>query len=223
MSEKESFALGRKWTVTYFVTLAVLAVAGYWSGTRFEQFSFNPITAQSLLSILLPLLVIAVFVERAQEVFVSSWRELKRHELDHAQQVAFAERAAVKGSDPAKIAAAEKKLADANWELEKYKAQTRKHAFLLSLCSGVIISAAGVRILKPLMSWDIEYTGAQKLVFNFVDIFLTGGLIGGGSDGIHQMMNLLINRTKAANAAAEVQLDQYKRKLAGVQASDTSQ
>ena len=116
------------------------------------------------------------------------------------------------GTASSVIEDAETKLAFAKWEVDKYKAQTRKHAFLMSLCGGVIISAAGVRTLYPLMSWDIEYTGQQKLVFNFVDIFLTGGLIGGGSDGIHQMTNLILNRTKAANKAAE---NEIKKQTSG--------
>jgi hypothetical protein len=215
MNHNNTFEFDRIRTGTYIFTLLVLAVAAVWASSYYEQYSFNDVSVQSIATLLMPIFVISVFLERTQEVFVSAWRELKRHQLDHELEVAQQELARARqagGSDVIKDA--EELLAQKKWCVNRYKAQTRKHAFLLSLCGGVIISAVGVRILYPLMSWDIEFTGQQKFFFNLVDIFLTGGLIGGGSDGVHQVMNVITNRAKATNKDIELQIQNLEGQIA---------
>ena len=62
----------------------------------------------------------------------------------------------------------------------------------VALIAGLIISAVGLRSLQPLFNngdaaW---FKTAQGHLFVAVDIFLTGTLLAGGSDGIHWIVAL---------------------------------
>jgi hypothetical protein len=190
---------GRSWRGAYLATLAVLAVAGWWCARGFEPYAFNELTAGSLLGVLLPLFVIAVFLERALEVFIGTWRGIEQSQLEHTVRKARSRRNELrKAGAAADLALAESALA------------TARYAFLAGLAGGIVISAVGVRCLYPLVHWDTEFVGGQRLVFNLVDIFLTGGLIGGGSEGLHQMISLLLDKTKASREQAQQQMESLR-------------
>ena len=70
-------------------------------------------------------------------------------------------------------------------DLEDYRNITKNIISLLSLLAGVVISLAGVRILQSFT--DISLTGEQLSLFNAIDVLLTGGLLAGGSAGVHRL------------------------------------
>jgi len=68
----------------------------------------------------------------------------------------------------------------------QYKSQTRKIALWTALFFSLLISAAGVRSLDGLVQ-STGLNSIQQIVFRCLDTLLTGGLIAGGSDGIHKV------------------------------------
>ena len=70
-------------------------------------------------------------------------------------------------------------------DLGKYRDQTKAIVARLSLLAGIVISLAGVRILQSFT--DISLVGKQLSLFNAIDVLLTGGLLAGGSAGIHRL------------------------------------
>uniref|UniRef100_A0A832H585 Uncharacterized protein n=1 Tax=Oscillatoriales cyanobacterium SpSt-402 TaxID=2282168 RepID=A0A832H585_9CYAN len=76
-----------------------------------------------------------------------------------------------------------------------YKSETRRIALWLALFIGLLISGVGIRALETLVVFQdfpekpIFYDG-QILIFRSLDTLLTGGLIAGGSDGIHKLVRV---------------------------------
>jgi hypothetical protein len=84
-----------------------------------------------------------------------------------------------------------------NLERANYKAETRKIALWTGLFVGMLISAVGIRGLETLIALKNFPPGQTPLlynqqifVFHSLDTLLTGGLIAGGSDGIHKIMRV---------------------------------
>ncbi|MDZ8107503.1 MAG: hypothetical protein RM338_18045 [Nostoc sp. DedQUE12a] len=73
-----------------------------------------------------------------------------------------------------------------------YKADTRTIALWTSLLVGLLISAIGVRSIEPLVIIDSN-NQIQLVIFRSLDALLTGGLIAGGSEGIHKIIQVFIN------------------------------
>ena len=78
-----------------------------------------------------------------------------------------------------------KQLEEAKNDLEEYRSITKNIISILSLFAGIVISLAGVRILQSFA--DISLVGKQLSLFNTIDILLTGGLLAGGSAGVHRL------------------------------------
>ncbi len=79
-----------------------------------------------------------------------------------------------------------------------YKADTRIIALWTSLLFGLLISAIGVRSIEPLVIIDLN-NQIQVVIFRSLDALLTGGLIAGGSEGIHQIIQVFINFMEATS------------------------
>lgn len=173
-------------TWVYIIFFGALFIGAFLGAIYLEEYMFNPITTTLLVKILLPIFAISVFVERAQEVFVSAWREIERAPLD--QNVKNLEaKVAQSPEDKALVDS----LNTANMNFSKFKAKTRRIAFLFSLAIGVMISTVGVRVLRSLTSMDADPVGIQRTLFDLADIILTGALIGGGSEGVHRVMAVI--------------------------------
>ncbi|WP_392535009.1 hypothetical protein [Nostoc sp. C117] len=79
-----------------------------------------------------------------------------------------------------------------------YKADTRTIALWTSLLFGLLISAIGIRSIEPLVILDLN-NQIQVVLFRSLDALLTGGLIAGGSEGIHQIIQVFINFMEATS------------------------
>lgn len=100
------------------------------------------------------------------------------------------------------VESASAQLAAAQQEGAERKAETTRLAFLAGGALGVIVALSGVRLLQsmivmpPSLAWR----------FQLVDVVLTGGLLGGGAEGFHRVVNVLTaflkaTENKAAGAA----------------------
>ena len=70
-------------------------------------------------------------------------------------------------------------------DLDKYRDETKAIVSRLSLLAGIVVSLAGIRILQSFT--DVALVGKQLSLFNAIDVLLTGGLLAGGSAGVHRL------------------------------------
>lgn len=171
---------GRRQLAYYAVVLVALGLLAAFAGVDSNRLNFKPVSGESIVDLLAPLFVIALFLERAQEVFITTWRKAGRTDLEDRNRNLLA----AELPDSNAILASKQALA-------RYKETTTRIAFLFGLSAGVLISIVGVRVLDPLTDFQSSAAGpTQAFVFKLLDIVLTGGLIGGGSDGIHKLVSV---------------------------------
>ncbi|MEP3329321.1 hypothetical protein [Sedimentitalea sp.] len=76
----------------------------------------------------------------------------------------------------------------------------RPEAAMIGIALGVVIAASGVRVLDTLVEFTVCTTAIQTdcvtenawYLFRFADIALTAGILAGGADGLHPMINALV-------------------------------
>jgi len=78
------------------------------------------------------------------------------------------------------------KLSENKQKRSQYKSETRKIALWTALFFSLLISGVGIRSLDTLVQ-PMGLNSIQQIVFRCLDTLLTGGLIAGGSDGIHKV------------------------------------
>jgi len=81
-----------------------------------------------------------------------------------------------------------------------YRSQTQRIALYTGLAVGIAVATAGIRMLYLLIDPNTlsTFSKGQMGFFRLVDIILTGGLIAGGSDGIHKLANVYDNFMQSA-------------------------
>ena len=180
--------IGRIWLA--LLVLALLAVL-FFVGDDLKAIAIEKgdapfLTALTQLGILY---IVALFVERSLEVLIKAWRQGGKSSLEHNESSAE--------TDSDAETQAKKALA-------LYKAGTQRRALLLGLTLGVLVALSGVRLLGPTFSFNAtSYGWFQQAVFNFTDIIVTAGLIGGGSATIHELMALIDNFLKSSRKKAK--------------------
>ncbi|MDJ0736426.1 MAG: hypothetical protein QNJ47_20580 [Nostocaceae cyanobacterium] len=90
-------------------------------------------------------------------------------------------------------------LYDDKLALAHYKFETKKIALWSSFILGIIISAIGIRGLEMFVNVE-NLPQYQISVFRVLDMLLTGGLIAGGSEGIHKLTQVLTDFSEATSA-----------------------
>ena len=160
---------------------------------RFENFK-----TVDIIQLLGLLFLIALFQERALEVFVTTWwgpsaarlnNQIQRYERKISE---LKDVGAGCETDKAALAKEIKDLEDIRERQTENKSKTQRFAFLTSLTLGFLISAVGIRMLESIVDRNAlnEITHLQTFVFRLVDVLLTGGVIAGGSEGIHKIANI---------------------------------
>ena len=78
--------------------------------------------------------------------------------------------------------AAQKNLAD-------YRAETKEVALCVGFVLGIAVSLAGIRAFASI----VDTVPAGNWLFSTVDVLVTGAVLAGGSEGVHQMVNVFSN------------------------------
>lgn len=189
---KSQYDLSRLPAVATIAGLAILIAAIF---LGFIPLGFKPFDSATIAGLLVQLLIISVFTERALEGFINAWRESKKQDL--AYQIGTQEQAleelAHSNAEDNKIDEKKKELENLKWEFHQYTFQTMRISLWSSFVFGLLISAVGVRVIEPLISIslaDPKLANLQLNAFRMVDILLTGGLISGGSEGIHKIASV---------------------------------
>ena len=136
---------------------------------------------QKSLAVFTSLFLIALFIERALDVFLTTLRAEKSEYLQ--KEIKIEAQKLDKGESSIDELNRIKKV------LLSHKANTRVIALWSALTIGIIISAIGFRALQPLINLE-EFKNLplyHTILFYIVDIFITGCVLAGGSDSIHKM------------------------------------
>lgn len=166
------------------LTLAALALAVLLSP---EYVRLLDVDLDSAVKIVAALFLVTAFVERAIQVIIGIWVEPGRVEIRGRIRAARARAAA------GDAAAAEDEAAQ-RVALDGYRAATGRLAFTIAFLAGIAVSWVGVRSLRTLVdpSSYAELGGAlQRHLFTLVDVVVTGGLIAGGTKGMHELMQVI--------------------------------
>ncbi len=174
--------------------LALITVAraqvGTVLGVKFAADGFTNIG-----QVLAPLLLMALFIERATEVVITSWRDPESQRLQHELDLA---------SEATRI--------EAQQALDFYRLETQRLAFLIAAALAIVAAVVGLRIIQPLLDpgavqrladpvnaarvagqpapdgGAVLAAQTQWFWLSSLDVLLTGLLIAGGADGIHQVV-----------------------------------
>ena len=178
--------IGRIWMALLVLALAavVLSQGGSLTAIKFGEGAAPFQTALIQLGILY---IVALFVERSLEVLIKAWRQGGKSSLEEK----------VRSAD-------ETEKAEAQTELQEYKAGTQRRALLVGLTLGTMVSLSGVRLLGPIFEFGDTEASFQQAVFQFTDIILTAGLIAGGSATIHELMALVDDFLKTSRKRAKL-------------------
>ena len=184
------------------LTLAAAGAGLAWVTGDFIGLQFKPFEAAAIIGELTALFLISLFLERALEVFLASWRDHGRLDLEHALAQAKADAAVALDANKA---AAQQAVLQAQAVLDKYRAVTANYTFACAVGAGIIVAIAGARTLGPLLADNPIPGPHQHSLMTVVDVLITGGLIGGGSAGVHKLVSVITDfldstRTKAAGS-----------------------
>jgi hypothetical protein len=184
------------------ILLIVLAIWLKWPGTILK------VDVTTVSAILAPLMLTALFIERAVEVVISPWRDPGADQKARALKDAKNNSAAI---------ASQQAAAD---DYTQYKGQTRRYAFVVALLLGTAAATVGIRALWPFIddpngifvaatastaNGITTVTKAQgnpindphnnnlRNAFIVVDIALSSLLLAGGANGIHSVVTAFTN------------------------------
>jgi hypothetical protein len=181
--------------VIFILSAAILAFLG----TLFKSHTvgFQSDLQQRALDLLTNLGVLVLVMERALEIYVSIWFNKDRIEMDEsaltAEKMVAVETkkyTVSKDSGNEKLNSALDKKQDANQILKLYKQKTMTYTLRVSFIVGIIISIAGFRVLDSLFISE-QLMGFQLNLYKFTDIFLSAGILAGGSNGIHALTSAM--------------------------------
>lgn len=136
------------------------------------------------------LFIIALFVERANEVFISSTRAMRRKsadmEIDRLQKLVDSGTAMEVDANA---------LSKAKHILLCYRTGTRVMTLSFAGAIATLLALSGVRALSPLIEVQFEMLAqAQWLLLHLVDILLTVAIIAGGSAGVHKLLSTITDQ-----------------------------
>ena len=164
------------------LTAAIIAVA---ATNNFGGIKFQDDIGGAATKLVTALLVVTIFVERSTAVLASMW---------FAPDIAKARAVQATAHLRNDIVADD----SATMSIALLVAQQNQSRQLFALIIAALVAVVGPRTLQALLVFPPSDSVAKALVsvtqtqaFYAVDMLITAGLIAGGSDGIHQIANLL--------------------------------
>lgn len=193
------------------------------NGMSITAIQLSKPSAADVGSTLLGFFLIALFIERAVEVYTIIWRRPEQikltSELRRAKKIrsdailALEKTVAVSSAGQSNKALAAKTIAVNNADaqtvaksdtLATYKSETGNQATIATVSLGLVIALCGIQVLSvflensALVSCKNGTTGScissfQYALFMGVDIIITAAVLGGGADGIHKITSVFTN------------------------------
>ncbi len=167
------------------------------------ELTFSALNMSRVSQILANLLFVALVIERALEVYITAYRQPGRAGFDVNIKRISREIAKVKDMPDGTVLAGgtskEDKLLELAAELkphtehlETYKSRSGVLALRAGLVLGLLTAAVGYRALGAVVESG-ALSGFQLSAYAFIDVLLTGGLLAGGSKGIHSLTQVFGN------------------------------
>ena len=183
--------------LVFIIVILALVVIYKFSAIPFQEDALSKIGG-----LLTLLFFAALILERALDVFLTLGRAPKSEDLDELiTKLRQLKNAGAEAS--ATVSVQEEQRLAAPKANREWRAGTRSLAMWLGFIIGIIISAVGIRTLGSIIDVSmIENNHAQIIAFRVVDTVLTGGLLAGGSDGIHKIAELFRNFFEGQSALA---------------------
>lgn len=177
------------------VVCAVGAVATIAIGFNVAVLERKPFDLAAVLRLLGTYGVLALVVERTLEVFISAWRGQMTGQLFSALESARRRLEAAPHSFGLQQAAAETDRA-----LADYRATTQRIALRAGVVLGLLIAATGIRTLDLFVAVPTDVLALP--LYTLLDLVVTAGMIGGGSDAVHKLMSAVTRFLDATRSAA---------------------
>ena len=186
------------WWMWLGVLVVVVAVAVFILSPP-DGAPFGLYKPESIYPLLLHLLFLSMILERALEVLIVLWRKRRREDFEaklaETQQKFDNAKTFLATNDQGARRAARvtmmelgPKLVEQNKAIERYKGGTARRTFLVSIPIGMLLAGLlGMRVLNPLVDAFSVHDDVVGRLFHGLDIFITGLVIGGGSEGIHPL------------------------------------
>jgi hypothetical protein len=165
-----------------WLAFAAVALVSVSIGLQVGALERKPNLAGAVLQLLGAYGVLALVVERTLEVFIGAWRGRVTGQLFVAVESARRRLEAAPNSYGRQQAVEENERS-----LADYRAQTQRIALRAGVLLGVLIAATGIRTLDLLVA--TPSAGAPLILFTMLDLLVTAGMIGGGSDAVHKLMS----------------------------------
>ena len=142
---------------------------------------------------------VAALQHSAVEVIMSTWRDPAQDKLK-AELARLDAELEVEDETPEQRKKWILERKEVGIKIKDFKTNTRTLALWITLLSGVFVSVVGIRILGNLIDPTQlkEMSKYQALGFNIMDVFLTGALISGGTEGVYQIVQVFssfLNKT----------------------------
>lgn len=141
-------------------------------------------------SILLPILFMSLLLERSLDVFLTATRQADSQKLEREIQdltaKIFDENGVLNDENSSELAV----LTEKKERLAQRRFETRLLALWVSLYAGVLLGCIGFRTLGGLIPPEsLAGLGPVRYaIFRVCDLLLTGGVIAGGGEGVHKLM-----------------------------------
>jgi hypothetical protein len=165
-------------------------------GLQVGALKLQPDVANAALNLLGTYGVIALVVERTLEVFISAWRGKVTSQLF----VAF-ESARRRLEAAPHVFSWQQAVEERERSLTDFRVETQRIALRAGVVLGLLISAVGFRTLDIFV--PMPSSGLPLVLFTIVDMAVTAGMIGGGSDAVHKLMKAVtgfLDATRSAQA-----------------------
>ena len=166
-----------------------------------DPLAFQPTIIQVILQQLTVLLLMALFLERALEVYKLSYfspeKERLAAQVEHCQlNLEALSPNAEDNVSSDRIQTAQSELFNAEDSLRVYKNSMRRNLLQTAITFGLLIGLVGVRSLEGVFHIPRPESTLELFrcyLFRVLDLVLTAGLIAGGSEGVHGIIKQLSN------------------------------
>ncbi|MEM8612182.1 MAG: hypothetical protein AAGF93_09210 [Cyanobacteria bacterium P01_H01_bin.105] len=164
-----------------------------------EPPSLQPLVVKIVIQQLTILCIVALFLERALEVYKLSFFSLEKEQLaaqvEHFQRERqFLVNNADSSSDSESLEAIQLRLLNAEESFRVYINQMRQRLLQVAIVFGGLIGLVGVRSLESAFVFPVPESVLEIFrfyLFRVLDVILTACLIAGGSEGIHNVIKKL--------------------------------
>lgn len=149
---------------------------------------------EAVLSRLAILFVLSIFVERTVQVYVSIFRNPRKQEIESQ----------IRSASVTPVDAATKAANDTR--LVEHQAGTQQRSVALCLVLGLAMGLSGVSVIEAIV--DNSETAPVNWLLRLLDILIVGGLLAGGSQPIHQIMETITDTFALTRKQLKVTTDQ---------------